>query len=160
MTPRAGRGGTVSKARPLRLQRLMLVADRMTQPAIRCGPDMTRDDARRLMEQSGVRRLAVVSKGKLVGIVTLSDALSARTGRYVADLMARDPETIESDAGIVAAAVKMRAHKVSGLPVVSGEHLVGMITESDIFGALIDMLRKPGMLVEEPPGKRPRGVRR
>lgn len=136
----------------------MLVSDRMTQPAVRCGPGMTREDARKFMDRAGVRRLAVVSKGKLVGVVTLSDVDSARPGRFVADLMAREPHTIEADVDIVAAAVKMKSHKVSGLPVMAGEQLVGMITESDIFGALIDMLRKPGMMVEEP--LKPRGAHR
>lgn len=48
--------------------------------------------------------------------------------------------TIGSDTYIETAARIMRDNKVSGLPVVDDGKLVGIITETDLFDALIDIL--------------------
>jgi acetoin utilization protein AcuB len=47
---------------------------------------------------------------------------------------------VDSDQTIVAAAQRMLRHRISGLPVVdAGGALVGIITETDIFKALVDL---------------------
>ena len=61
--------------------------------------------------------------------------------------MARDPVTTTSDAPVEAAARVMRQRKVGALPVVQGDALVGMITESDIFRALVEMFEPAGRAV-------------
>lgn len=48
--------------------------------------------------------------------------------------------TIEADNLLEEAAVKMRENKISTLPVMENGKLVGIITESDIFEAFIDLL--------------------
>ena len=53
--------------------------------------------------------------------------------------MARDPLTTAPDAPIESAARLMRDHKIGALPVVTKGILVGLITESDIFRALVEV---------------------
>jgi acetoin utilization protein AcuB len=126
----------------------------MTAPAISIAPDTNLLEADELMREHGVRRLPVIKRGKLVGIVTLGDVREARAStanslsiwelQYlvarlkVEQIMSRDVITVGPDEDIVAAANIMMTKKVSGLPVVnrSGE-VVGIITESDIFRMLV-----------------------
>ena len=53
---------------------------------------------------------------------------------------AERPKTISVDAPLVDAARQMLAYKISALPVMDRDKLVGIITESDIFRALVKRL--------------------
>lgn len=140
----------------------MFVKDWMTAPAVICGPEATRVEALERLTRLSIRRMPVVTHGRLVGIVTLSDLRSNRPGHLVADLMAKDPVTVPADETLERAALTMRGQKISGLPVVAGGEVVGMITETDVFSALVEMmglnekgarivltLRDPAHLLEE-----------
>jgi len=54
----------------------------------------------------------------------------------VRDVMTRNPVTIQADAPVREAAALLRRHEIGGLPVMEGDKLVGMITESDILRLL------------------------
>jgi len=124
----------------------MFVRNWMSAPAIALPPTTTASVALDFMEKRRIRRLAVVEDGVLVGIVTKSDLLGAGKKRRVdkvttvANLMSRKPLTVEEGDTLETAAQLMLEEKVSGLPVVDGPRLVGMITESDLFRALCSML--------------------
>jgi CBS domain-containing protein len=121
----------------------------MTPNPITIVPKTTLPDAHRLMKESKIRRLPVVDRGQLVGIITLGDVREAQPSdattlsiyelNYllskltVDKLMTREPLTIRSDATIHKAARLMLEHKIGGLPVVDDGRLVGIITESDIL---------------------------
>jgi CBS domain-containing protein len=129
-----------------------LVRDWMTPNPITIQPKTTLPEAHRLMSESHIRRLPVVQNGRLVGIVTLGDvreaspsdatSLSIYEMHYllakltVESIMTREPLTISPQASIRQAAQLMLEHKIGGIPVVEGERLVGIITESDIFRVL------------------------
>jgi CBS domain-containing protein len=129
------------------------VADWMSTPPIVAAPTMTLAAAQHLMEQRHVRRLPVVQDGRLVGILTWGDlraawpsaatTLSVYEWRAlleqatIAECMTRDPITIAPDATVLDAAQHMLMYKISGLPVMEDEHVVGVITESDLFRLLI-----------------------
>ena len=129
------------------------VADWMSTPPIVVAPTLTLAEAQRLMEQRHVRRLPIVKDGRLVGLVTLGDLRAAGPSAAstlsvyewralleqatVAECMTRDPITITPDAPVLYAARQMLLHKISGLPVVEDGHVVGVITESDLFRLLI-----------------------
>jgi CBS domain-containing protein len=133
--------------------RKYLVRDWMTPDPITVDPQTTLPAAHKLMKESHVRRLPVVDKGHLVGIVTLGDlreasptdatSLSIFELNYllshltIEQIMTRDPYTLSPDTTIEAAARLMLEHKIGGLPVVDAGRLVGIITESDIFRMLV-----------------------
>jgi acetoin utilization protein AcuB len=111
-----------------------------------------------LMREGGFRRLPVVDRGRLVGIITDRDLRRAANSPYVVRekwydnfvldhievgaCMTPDPLTIAPDASVVEAARVMREHKIGGLPVVQNGQLVGIITETDLMDFLIELLEQ------------------
>ncbi|MBX7212852.1 MAG: CBS domain-containing protein [Thermoflexales bacterium] len=136
------------------------VLDWMTPNPITITPKTTLPEAHRLMKERKVRRLPVLENGKLVGIVTLGDIREAEPSaattlsvwelNYLLDtltvdkIMRRNIVSVTPRTSIREAASLMLAHKVSGMPVVDNDRLVGVITESDIFRMLVrEMLPEP-----------------
>jgi acetoin utilization protein AcuB len=128
----------------------MLVRDYMSQPAIVTSPDMPISDALWTMREHGIRRLPVVGpSGRLLGIVSDRDLLHASPssatslsiweigyllGRItVEQVMTREVRTVGLATPLEDAAQTMVDRKIGGLPVVEGERVVGVITETDIF---------------------------
>lgn len=142
----------------------MYVRSRMTKNPITITPDTTIAEALELMRRSSIRRLPVMDKGKLVGIVTDRDlsevspspatSLSVFEINYllakmkVGDVIPKKQTviTIPPDALLEEAALLMREHKIGALPVCEDGKLVGIITETNIFDAFLDLLgvRDPG----------------
>src|SRR5262245_26935525 len=122
----------------------MFVRNWMSAPAIALAPQVTASAALAFMEKRQIRRLPVVEDGRLVGIVTKSDLLgTARKHSAVttiANVMTRKPFSVQEEDTLEKAASLMLEKKVSGLPVLDGDRLVGVITESDLFRALCGML--------------------
>jgi acetoin utilization protein AcuB len=124
----------------------MFVRNWMSAPAISLPPKTTASVALAFMEKRRIRRLPVVENGQLLGIVTKSDLLGAGKKARVADVttvahvMSRNPLTVQESDTLEAAAQLMLSEKISGLPVMDGDRLVGIITESDLFRALCGML--------------------
>ncbi|MCB0043656.1 MAG: CBS domain-containing protein, partial [Caldilinea sp.] len=58
--------------------------------------------------------------------------------RKVGEIMTWDPVTVDPEDTIQDAAERMLEYQVSGLPVVDGTRLVGIITESDIFRLVVE----------------------
>lgn len=140
----------------------MLVRDRMTAPALTIDPKTPLYDALARMKEKRIRRFPVVKGRRLVGVVTWTDLMRASPSPAtslsmweipyllmktpVAEVMTRSVITIAPGATIEEAAVLMRRHKIGGLPVTEQGAVVGVITESDIFDAFIDLmgLRRDG----------------
>lgn len=135
----------------------MLVKERMTRHPITVTPDTSLHDALRIMRESKIRRLPVLDKkGKLVGIVLEKDLLYASPSpatslsvyelNYLVskikidELMTRNVITVEEDCPLEEAARIMVDNHVSGLPVMRGDVLVGLITESDLFKTFLELL--------------------
>jgi acetoin utilization protein AcuB len=129
----------------------------MTPDPITISSDADLPEAYWLMVNNKIRRLPVVDRGTLVGIVTLEDLrrmmpadvirvdpvrvvdmLSKTPVRW---MMTREPKTISASAPLIEAASQMLEHKIGALPVMDGDRLVGIITESDIFRALVKQLQ-------------------
>jgi acetoin utilization protein AcuB len=126
----------------------------MTAPVQVVTPGTPVLEAYEQMINAGIRRLPVVTDGRLVGIVTLGDLREARPSRTISlsiyelnyllarltveEIMTHNPYTVLADAPAAEAAVIMLTQKVGGLPVVDAAgRLVGIITESDLFRLLI-----------------------
>lgn len=152
----------------------MLVGERMSRPVITAHPELPVPDALNLMHRDHVRRLPVVDKrGRLVGIVTEQDLLKASASNAttlsvwelgyllnkitVSQVMSKAVETITEDTPIEQAARIMVDKHISGLPVVRGEEVVGMISESDLFELLLEVFgaRQAGIRVTVDVDNRP-----
>lgn len=123
----------------------MFVKEWMSAPAVCVLPDVPVRMALGLMERRKVRRLPVVENGALVGIVTLSDLLKVvnrsdgvRSGvdLPIERVMTRNPVTVTTDDPLEVAARIMIRLRISGLPVLRGGRVQGVITESDLFRAM------------------------
>ncbi|CEP68642.1 ACT domain [Moorella glycerini] len=143
----------------------MFVRDHMTPNPITVTRETSVLDALELMKKHKIRRLPVVQDGRLVGLVTERDilrvspspasTLSAFEVNYlvakmtVKDAMIKRPITVPPDMTIEEAALLMREHKIDNLLVMEKEKLVGIITQTDLFEALIKLfgLRRPGVRV-------------
>lgn len=136
----------------------MKVRERMSENVLTVDMDTKVNEAYSLMKENNIRRLPVIEKGKIMGIITLSDlnqvspspatTLSIHELNYllaktrIRDILPKKQEvvTIGPEKYIETAAKAMRRHRVSGLPVTEDGKLVGIVTETDIFDAFIDIL--------------------
>jgi acetoin utilization protein AcuB len=104
------------------------------------------EQAIELMKINSIRHLPVVdSQNQLQGLLTLADLKQALIPSMLGDLtltdmMIKKPLTVGPDDDIEIAAQLIYKHKISGLPVTSKGLLVGILTESDILRAFIDMM--------------------
>lgn len=154
----------------------MLVGERMSKPVITVRPEMPMPEALDLMHKEHIRRLPVVNqRGQLVGIVTEADLLKASPseatslsiyevtyllGKLTIDrIMTKNVITVSEDTPLEEAARIMADNKFSGLPVMRGKELVGMITETTLFRIFLELLgaRRAGIRVTvsmpDTPGK-------
>ncbi|WP_232280074.1 MULTISPECIES: CBS domain-containing protein [Roseiflexus] len=130
------------------------VRDWMSRPPICISESTTLPEARRLMQRRRVRRLPVLdSDGRLAGIVTegdinrISDSQVHDMRQYnlyhrvvdlpVRDFMTRTVITVGPDEPVIAVAQLLLRHRIGGVPVVEGEQVVGVITESDLFRRMV-----------------------
>ena len=134
----------------------MLVINWMSTRLVSISPDDSMSQAIRYIKENHVGRLPVIKDGKLVGIVSDKDlkragasdatALEVHELAYllsrvkVKDIMTPNPKTVHIHDTIEEAALEMLENKVSGLPVLDDAgQVVAMITQSDIFRALISL---------------------
>ncbi len=142
----------------------MLIGERMTYPVITVPPDMPISEALSLMRKGHIRRTPVVQNDKMIGIVSNEDLLNASPSPAtslsvfemtyllskitVKDVMSTDVVNVTEDLPIEEGARIMADNKIGGLPVMRGDKLVGIITETDLFKVLLELM-----------GARERGVR-
>ncbi len=133
-----------------------VVADIMTANPVTVTPRNAIRTAVNLMREGGFRRLPVVDRGRLVGIITDRDLRRAANSPFVVreqwydnfildhievgSCMTPNPLTIEPGVSIAEAARVMRNHKIGGLPVIADSQLVGIITDTDLLDFLLELL--------------------
>jgi len=132
----------------------------MRAPAITINLAAPLSEALALMREYDVRRLpAVIDTGELRGIITQGDIRGADVLRAagmdpfdiadalrqvkVYEVMSEDPLTVTPETGLREAAMLMIENKIGGLPVINeANQVVGIITESDLFEALLQQLER------------------
>jgi CBS domain-containing protein len=116
----------------------MIIEDQepLTAPA-----KMTVGEAARLMKQSKFGAVMVVENGKLVGIFTERDALFRVVAEghdpqiiQLANVMTRNPQTIDPDRPFVDALHLMHASGFRHVPVVEDGRPIGMVSARDALG--------------------------
>lgn len=129
----------------------MLVRDCMTRDPISVRPESDPLAAVALLKSARIRRLPVVdADGHVVGIVTqnnleifLSKAPSPgimKRQHKVEQVMTTPVITVSPDHPLEEAARLMIERKISCLPVVENDRLVGVITDTDIFRQFVNLL--------------------
>jgi len=152
----------------------MFVSDWMTVNVHTLRPSDSMLDAARLMEEKNIKHVPVIKDSELKGIVSDRDvrsfqpstATSLETEEIdhlmshtkVKEAMSHDVLTTTPQAPVETAAMVMLDGRVGCLPVMEGGHLAGIISDKDIFKALVDItgVRHGGhriyVEVEESPG--------
>ena len=113
-------------------------------------------EAQNIMWKKNIKRLPVMKKGKLIGLVTKHMLLEASPSSAtslsvfelnyllskmtVDDIMVKDPITIHPDDPVEAAIWLGKKHGISTFPVVEDGKLLGILTEHDIAGVLSEVL--------------------
>lgn len=132
----------------------MLVRARMTRDVITASPDTTLAEALNLLRAHVFRHLPVLSEDRLVGLVSDRDlrmamppiwaeereelrrALDEKT---VGDVMTTTIVSVPPDTPIEEAAKLLYQHHIGCLPVLEGEQLVGILTETDILRSYVEL---------------------
>jgi acetoin utilization protein AcuB len=134
----------------------MRVKEMMTKNPITIQPDTLVLDAQRIMKEKNIRRLPVVEKGKLVGIITKTELLEVEPSlatsvsiydlnyllskMKVKEIMKKNPLTVTPNTPFEDALRIGQEKKIGSFPVVDKGKLVGITTESDIIRYLIHAL--------------------
>jgi acetoin utilization protein AcuB len=128
--------------------REMRIGDIMTGNPITVDSETSIVEAKRIMKENTIRRLPVVDKGKLVGMVTErmileaspspATSLSIHELHYliskmkVKDIMVRNPVTISPDTTFEEALLLGKEKRIGAFPILEKGKLVGITTESDL----------------------------
>jgi acetoin utilization protein AcuB len=134
----------------------MFVGERMSRPVISVSPDESINDVLAMFRREHIRRAPVMKEGKLVGIISERDLLNASPSSAttlsvwemnyliskvkVKDVMTKKVITVDKDTPIEEAARIMADKKIGGMPVTSADKVVGVITETDLFKVLLELM--------------------
>jgi acetoin utilization protein AcuB len=153
----------------------MFVGERMSRPVISVSLDSSINDVLAMFKKEHIRRAPVIKDGKLVGIVSERDLLNASPSSVttlsiwelnylisrvkIKNVLTKKVITVNKDTPIEEAARIMADKKIGGLPVVDGDRVVGIITETDLFKIFLELMgaRDKGVRVtatiEDKPGE-------
>ncbi len=153
----------------------MFVRERMSRPVISVSVEAPINEVLAMFKKERIRRAPVLKNGKLVGIVSEKDLLNAAPSSAttlsiwemnyliskvkVKDVMTKKVITVDRDTPIEEAARIMADKKIGGMPVLDGDRVVGMITETDLFKVFLELMgaRDKGIRVtatiEDKPGE-------
>jgi CBS domain-containing protein len=135
---------------------MFTIAEVMNTDLFTLGPEDSVADARQLMAEHHIRHIPIVTDGnRLVGLVSQRDVLAAADSSLVvapedvdteeshievSSIMSVSVNTIDENASLRGAAIYLQKHKIGCLPVVKGELLVGIITDSDFVAVAINLM--------------------
>ena len=134
----------------------MRVKDRMRRSLVSVAQSDTLDHALRTLKQFNIRHLPVVKGDRVVGIVSDRDVKKAAPSQFdyptaeefraftsavtVKEIMTKEVITVSPLTPIEEAACLMNQKRIGALPVVQEGRLVGILTEADVLGVMIEMM--------------------
>ena len=117
----------------------MLVRNHMSRRIVVARLQDSIEHAAKLMERHGFRHLPVLRGNRLVGMISDRDLRAAGMNASVQDVMTLNPISISPDAAVDEAACTMEVNKISALPVVEKNRVVGILTTTGILRAFVDL---------------------
>jgi acetoin utilization protein AcuB len=139
----------------------MFVRDIMTMNVVTIPSNTSISDAKRIMEAHRIRRLPIVNRGKLVGIVTehrleaytpsKATTLSVWEIGYllgntpVKDIMQKNVVTVTPDMTVEEVLALAQEKEVGALPVLEDGRVVGIVTTNDFFYKIANPVLGIGM---------------
>ena len=95
-------------------------------------PSLPAAELKQLMAERKVRHVLVCTPDrKLLGVISDRD-LPVRSGATAADFMTKSPATVAPDVAVASAVSVMLQRRISSLPVVERETVVGIVTMTDV----------------------------
>jgi acetoin utilization protein AcuB len=144
----------------------MKIKDIMTWDVVTVSSDTPIMEARKIMNARNIRRMPVVDKGKLVGMISRdgitraspspATSLSVWEINYlvakmsVKDIMSKNLVTVSPDTTVESAVAVAQNKGVGALPVIDNGALVGIVTTDDFFYKILNPMLgigKPGIRV-------------
>ena len=139
----------------------MLVSDVMKTNVVSIPSNTSLAEARRIMKAHNIRRLPVIDRGKLMGVVTEArldrmgpsqlNTFSIHELSYmvntitVKDIMAREPVTVTPEMTVEEAIALAQSRHVGSLIVMEGDRVVGICTTNDFFYKILNPLLGIGL---------------
>jgi acetoin utilization protein AcuB len=120
----------------------MLVRDRMTKHPVTVTRQDTLAVAHEKMLTGHFRHLPVVYEGRVIGMLSdrdLRQYVGAEGQTRVGVAMTENPLTVSPLSTVEEAARLLLQHQISGLPVVEGGTLAGIMTTSDVLQAFLEL---------------------
>lgn len=119
----------------------------MTSNAMTVQVGTTLEEATELCRTTGIRHLPVADGERLVGMLSDRDLRRSRGERRrgdtpVGDVMAHESIGAQAHERLSVAARRMLDHKISALPVLQDERLVGILTLTDLLDHCLGALRE------------------
>jgi CBS domain-containing protein len=124
----------------------MGIADVMRLSVVSVGPDATVAAAIERMLEANVGAIAVCEGARLVGIFSERDVmrLAGRSGSFtdlpIREVMTTKLVTVSPDVEVHEAARLMGERQIRHLPVVEGEHLLGIVSIREVLRVLVERL--------------------
>ncbi len=134
----------------------MLVKNWMSKEVVTVEADDSMQNAIYILQEQNIKKLPVMEKGQIAGIITDRDLKKASPSDAttldmhellfliskikVRDLMTKPVYTVQPDYTVEEAAAILLEKRISGLPVVDeSNRLIGIITRSDLFRVIISL---------------------
>ncbi|MHC4508930.1 MAG: CBS domain-containing protein [Planctomycetota bacterium] len=125
----------------------------MSYPVETVPTDLSVLDASEIMGQRRVKRLPVLEKETLAGIVTQTDLVRALTSygmwRDVSEVMSQDVAVVQKTSSVAEAAEVMTSQEISCIVVLDGDEAAGVLTEKDLLGRVVALHKDPASVTTE-----------
>jgi len=125
----------------------MTLGDLVVGTAHVCGPETTLEEAAVAMRAAGHGALGVVEGGALIGLLTERDIVKAvaqgvRPDDVVRKVTTPDPDTFDRSVDVFEAAEWLLESGYRHLPVVENGRLLGVVSVTDVLGAVLDSVEE------------------
>jgi len=123
------------------------IAETMSCPVETISPNLSVLEAGRIMEDRHIKRLPVIEKKRLVGIITQTELTRLLTSsamwRNVVEIMTWDVAGIQCKASVAEAAEVMTSRHISCIVTLEEDEVVGVLTERDLLKRVVGLQKDP-----------------